>query len=191
MKQKILILFTVLYFSCGKEEKCVPEEINTYYPIPEKYKGEIPYKDGDSVVFLGQNNDTLIYKIKNTVNRFVKTSELLGGIDCPGSQNTHTENLVFDFVPYYYNDPKINFKAEGRLVYPTFDSCVVNIYIKDGWNVKSFDFLTSKKTPQDSISLNGITYFGRFLSGVNYVLYNTQIGISRFDFEGSQYSKIY
>lgn len=49
----------------------------------------------------------------------------------------------------------------------------------------------SRKVVLKVDSFNEVVYSGRFLSGVNYVLYNTLIGISRFDFEGSQFTKIY
>jgi hypothetical protein len=191
MKQIFLIILIILFFSCGKEEKCLPEEINTYYPIPEKYKLEIPYKDGDSVVFLSQTEDTLIYKIKNSENRFVKTSELLGGIDCPGSQNTHTETLVFDFIPYYNNDPKINFTVRGQSI--NLDFCSVDFYFEPIYarNSDNFKWISSEKSPQDSIYFNGLNYYGRYVNGISNILYNPNLGIMRFKYENYQFTKIY
>ena len=160
--------------SCYREYECDTSSFpKKTYLLPEEAKNVFAYKGEDTIRFLKNNTDTIVYigeKIDTFFRESISRSECEGNINFYEGYQTNLNAI---------NNPLINLS----LYYSESNSDYIGIAVTYDNNVRfSFNYLKAQEPPDiDSMIINGNIYYDIFYIKVFYdepiLLYNKEFGI--------------
>lgn len=185
----IMTIVITVSFSCRKLDTCPKKFDLGYIEIGSKYYEFLPYSADDSVTFINESQEELIFK--PTVNQVLTNAEVKEDMECVNSENLKTEvSYSYDFQHIYLcasDDLCINAVVNiGRtaisITEPLFDkNKPENIFLKivhyglsprdqfSPWGIEYSNFI-DKDTPRkpsrrkiDSLNVLGTTYENVFV----------------------------
>jgi len=189
MKTKLLYISIIsLLFILQACKRTEPDcgdlsDVITNYNIADSNKAKIPYSGTDTLVFVSNSNDTavLIGQGKKSFQTAIRNS--IAGGDCPRNAISNYDNIKINFLSYNLLLANISlsiYKYEKFGGSP--NSTSINFRVNDNEiALTNLEYLTSIKTPQDSIMLNGINVGGVYMEDdTKAVVYSLKYGVLKF-----------
>jgi len=179
MKKGLLIntlffmLFAGSFISCGK----------THCPaFPEHLTGYIPYKQGDTLLFVNQHNDSLSLKVEKLTISGEHSISKCGKCDCNLPESTlEARGLNFDYLLFLiisvgdkYSKSYINFEL------------IINYWEKDSLHFCAINLFFHEESGKDPFNPKNSDLFGEIViiedkeQQISYVTIVNGVGITEF-----------
>jgi hypothetical protein len=170
--KSILALLSLLFLlvCCRKQEPDCKETQDIHYQVSDEAKAMMPYKQGDSIVFVSNHDDTASLVAKAPyASEVVEVSE---NPTCPPSSRTHYHHYSVELVGNNVRIPKLTLDIYNDELAPYGDHFLL---FKNNQLIGG----TSRFWIANGILSDSILLSGNYVAGVTMggVLYNKNIGI--------------
>lgn len=173
----LILSFGLIFCSCRKRG-CNGETEITNYVLTESEKASIPYKGYVVMHFISPFQDTATFYGQGITRQSKHNKKYAGTPDCPLLLVDSFEYLSIDFACNRIPSLKFILEKVFESPYKTTGINISNLH-KDAFN--SLIYASDSTIITDSIPWNGVYQRGKLLSGPLNVIYNSKIGILKFE----------
>jgi len=175
-------ILIILLQNCEKEISCKSDAVLFYYNIADSNKAKIPYKGTDTLVFLSAKGDTDVFiaqgmkpDYNNKIYNIVTNSE-----NCPRHEVRNYETITILFNGY--NGPFWYRCYLDKTIQNTKQTHIeIKSYHNTNYGETTFEYLASKKIPDDSVFISNKYYSGNYIDSNKTVLFSNELGLIKFN----------
>jgi hypothetical protein len=176
-----IIVVGLLFFGC-RRDLCDGKDLTpkvTNYLLTDNEKGSIPYNGNETLTFVSKFNDTAIFIGQGLNQKLNKVETRSGSIDCPIYLIDNYENIFIDFKCLRISS--LMFILSKTV--PSILSPSPYLQISNGVNKSTtvLDYAIDSTIVTDSIPWIMGFKKGKILFGPLNVIYNSKMGILRFE----------